>query len=47
MKVAFANKNLDMKAQSEKDLICVLLDILLYQDSVLVNSAFILLTRYF
>ena len=48
MKIAFANKNLDMRTKStEKDLICILLDIILYQDVVMVNSAFTLLARYF
>ena len=31
----------------KKDLIAVLLDIILYEDSKLVNSAFTLLTNYF
>lgn len=34
MKVAFVNKNLDMRVQSkQKNLTCILLDIILYQDS--------------
>jgi len=48
MKISFQNKNLDLKAKSErKDLICILLDIILYEDSKMVNSAFTLLTSYF
>jgi len=48
MRIAFMNKNLDMKFTSTKrDLVCILLDIILYEDSPLVNSAFTLLTRYF
>ena len=48
MKVSFANKNIDMKYKSRhKDLICIMLDIILYQDSKMVNSAFTLLTKYF
>lgn len=48
MKKAFTNANLDMKTKStEKDLICILLDIILYQDAGMVNSAFTLLARYF
>ena len=48
LKVSFKNKNLDMRAKStKKDLICILLDIILYQDSKLVNSAFTLLSKYF
>ena len=48
MKVSFLNKNLDMRYKStQKDLICVLLDIILYQDSTMVNRAFTLLHRYF
>ena len=48
MRKAFYNKNLDMKVMStKKDLVCVLLDIILYQDSKLVNNAFTLLSKYF
>ena len=48
MKKSYANTILDMKTQStQQDIICILLDIILYQDSVLVNSAFTLLARYF
>lgn len=48
MKVAFLNKNLDMRVQSKaKDLTCILLDIILYDDSKLVNSSFTLLTNYY
>lgn len=47
MKIAYQNKDLDMKSRADKDLICILLDIILYQDSILVNNAFTLLARYF
>jgi hypothetical protein len=48
MKVAFLNKNLDMRVQSKsKNLTCILLDIILYQESQLVNNAFTLLTSYY
>ena len=48
MKISFQNKNLDLKVKSErKDIICILLDIILYEDSKMVNSAFTLLTSYF
>jgi hypothetical protein len=47
MKLAYQNKNLDMRAKSEKDLICILLDIILYQDGIMVTSAFTLLAKYF
>lgn len=47
MRVAYLDKTLDMEKKSEKDLICILLDIILYQDSVMVNTAFTLLARYF
>ena len=34
MKIAYQNKNLDMRYKSQnKDIICVLLDIILYEDS--------------
>jgi hypothetical protein len=47
LNTAYANKNVDMKTRSEKDLICVLLDVTLYQDRKLANSGFTLLARYF
>ena len=48
MKIAYQNRSLDMRYKStKKDLIAILLDIILYQDSKLVNSAFTLLTNYF
>jgi hypothetical protein len=48
MNTSYKNKNLDMKAKSKKkDLICILLDIILYDDAKMVNSAFTLLTKYF
>jgi len=47
MSSAFTNKNLDMKVKSYKDIICILLDIILYQDSTMVNPAFTLLSQYF
>jgi hypothetical protein len=47
MKNSFANKSLDMRSKSEEDLVCILMDIILYQDSVMVNNAFTLLARYF
>lgn len=47
MSSAYMNKNLDMKVKSSKDIICILLDIILYQDSTMVNPAFTLLSQYF
>lgn len=47
LRTAFQNKNLDMKSKSERDIICILLDMILYQDSVLVNNSFTLLAKYF
>jgi uncharacterized protein YecA (UPF0149 family) len=48
MKISFMNKNVDVLFQSKKkDLTCILLDIILYQDSKMVNSTFTLLTKYF
>lgn len=47
LRTAFLNKNLDMKSKSERDIVCILLDIILYQDNVLVNSGFTLLAKYF
>ena len=36
-----------MKVKSEKDIVLILLDIILYSDTVMVNSGFTLLARYF
>lgn len=48
MMISYYNRQLDMRHKSvKKDLICILLDIILYQDTLMVNSAFTLLTRYF
>ena len=47
LRTAFANKNLDMKSKSLRAIICILLDMILYQDSVLVNNSFTLLAKYF
>ena len=48
MQKSYANITLDMRRKSElKDLICILLDIILYKDSELVNMGFTLLTNYF
>ena len=48
MKFSYFNKDLDMKVKStKKNLICILLDVILFQDTVLVNRAFTLLTRFF
>ena len=48
MKASYASSDLDMRKQSkEKDLVCILLDIVLYQDSELVSMGFTLLTSYF
>ena len=42
-----ASKNVDLDMKSHTPIACILLDILLYEDSVLVNTAFTLLTDYF
>lgn len=48
MRSSYSSADLDMRKQSkEKDIICILLDIILYQDSELVNMGFTLLTKYF
>jgi hypothetical protein len=47
MKRAYSNTTIDMKVMSEKDIICILLDIILYKDAVMVNSGFTLLAKYF
>jgi len=47
MRRSYTDKSLDLRAKSSKDLICILLDIILYEDSVMVTSAFTLLAKYF
>ena len=47
MKKAFSNTTIDMKVNSDKDIVCILLDIILYNDPVMVNSGFTLLAKYF
>ena len=48
MKISYSNKDLDLRFKRSKiDLICILLDIILFADTTLVNKAFTLLTRYF
>ena len=48
MKKSYSNKDLDLRFKRSKiDLICILLDIILFSDTTLVNKAFTLLTRYF
>jgi hypothetical protein len=46
LKIAFQNKELDFKHHNE-NIICILLDIILYKDSQIVNTGFTLLTNYF
>jgi hypothetical protein len=46
-KTAFSDKSLDLQQVSEKDFVCILLDINLYDNPVLVSNAFKLLIRYF
>ena len=47
MNTAFADKKLDLENISLSDFVCVLLDLILYENSALVNNAFKLLVRFF
>jgi len=47
MNVAFRDKNLDLEDISVRDFVCILLDIILYENATLVNHAFKLLVRFF
>jgi hypothetical protein len=44
---AFADKKLDLERISVADFVCVLLDLILYENPNLVNNAFKLLVRFF
>jgi hypothetical protein len=44
---AFSDKKLDLERISVADFVCVLLDLILYENSYLVNNAFKLLVRFF
>ena len=44
---AFSDKKLDLERISVADFVCVLLDMILYENSQLVNNAFKLLVRFF
>lgn len=47
MNTAFSDKNLDLERISAADFVCVLLDLILYENAALVNNAFKLLVRFF
>jgi len=47
MKKAFSDKKLDLERISVADFVCVLLDLILYENADLVNNAFKLLVRFF
>ena len=47
MNTAFADKKLDLENISLSDFVCVLLDLILYENSALVNNAFKLRVRFF
>jgi hypothetical protein len=44
---AFLDKKLDLEDISARDFVCILLDIILYENKHLVNNAFKLLVRFF
>ena len=44
---AFSDKKLDLERISVADFVCVLVDLILYENSQLVNNAFKLLVRFF
>ena len=47
MNIAFEDKMLDLERISIRDFVCILLDLILYENSHLVNNAFKLLVRFF
>ena len=47
MSTAFTDKKLDLEEISERDFVCILLDLIMYENSELVNNAFKLLVRFF
>jgi hypothetical protein len=47
MNTSFGDKKLDLERISVADFVCVLLDLILYENSSLVNNAFKLLVRFF
>ena len=47
MNSAFEDKKLDLERISARDFVCILLDLILYQNPDLVNNAFKLLVKFF
>lgn len=47
MNSAYENKKLDLERISRSDFVCVLLDLILYENTTLVSNAFKLLIRFF
>ena len=47
MNIAIGDKKLDLEEISERDFVCILLDLILYEDTYLVSNAFQLLVRFF
>jgi hypothetical protein len=47
MNTSFENKKLDLERISRSDFVCVLLDLILYENTTLVSNAFKLLIRFF
>lgn len=47
MDKAYENKSLELDKMSHSDFVCVLLDLILYENPHLVNQAFKLLVRFF
>ena len=47
MNTAFEEKKLDLERISARDFVCILLDLILYQNPDLVNNAFKLLVKFF
>ena len=47
MNTAFSDKKLDLERISVADFVCVLLDLMLYENTALVKNAFHLLVRFF
>lgn len=47
MNTAFEDKMLDLERISARDFVCILIDLILYENEDLVNNAFKLLVKFF
>lgn len=47
MNQAYEDKKLDLETISARDFVCIMLDLILYQNPDMVNNAFKLLVKFF